>query len=40
MFGKTGVSYEGPPPIDMVIRSLVTFDKFLDKLYYVSRYEK
>lgn len=38
--GKKGISYEAPPPTATVIRSRVTFDEFIDKLYHMIGHEK
>lgn len=37
---QKGESYEGSPPIATIIRSGVTFEEFLDKLYQVTGFEK
>lgn len=35
--GKNSASYEGPPPIAIIIRSLVTFEEFMDLQIPVSK---
>lgn len=38
--GKKQVSYEAPPPTATIIRSGVSFEDFLEKLYQVTGFEK
>lgn len=37
--GRKGVSYEGPPPTAIIIRSQATFEEFIDKIYQVTGYD-